>query len=114
MKKLLAAGILLGAMVLLVSPVSAQNLWRVNAQGEITLNGQLFQIKGGSWFGLEGREEPVMVDPNNPRGALMEQYIGNPWWAESGRTYDQIITEIKQMGFNTVRLPLVPQTLDAS
>ncbi|MBN2442523.1 MAG: cellulase family glycosylhydrolase [Spirochaetales bacterium] len=87
--------------------------WRVDDSGNITLNGQAFKIKGGSWFGLEGRHEPS-DDANNPSGAPMEQYIGNVWWAESGRTYEQDVQEIKQMGINTVRLPLVHQTLDAN
>ncbi|MBN1696166.1 MAG: cellulase family glycosylhydrolase, partial [Spirochaetales bacterium] len=104
--------LLLGAIVLLVSPVFAQQ-FRVNDQGTITLGGQAFQIKGGSWFGLEGRHEPS-DDPNNPSGAPMEMYMGNVWWAESGRTYEQDVREFAQMGFNVVRVPLVHQTLDAN
>ncbi|MBN2532202.1 MAG: cellulase family glycosylhydrolase [Spirochaetales bacterium] len=102
--------ILLGAIVLLVSPAFAQT-WRVNDQGDITLDGQVFRIKGGAWFGLEGRHEPS-DDPNNPSGAPMEMYIGNVWWASSNRTYEGDAQEFAQMGINTVRIPLVHQTLD--
>jgi aryl-phospho-beta-D-glucosidase BglC (GH1 family) len=87
--------------------------WRVDNEGNITLDGQVFRMQGGSWFGLEGRHEPS-DDPNNPSGAPMEQYVGNVWWAESGRTYEQDVQEFKQMGINVVRLPLVHQTLDAN
>jgi endoglucanase len=104
--------ILLGAIVLLVSPVFAQQ-WRVNDQGDITRDGQVFRIHGGSWFGLEGRHEPS-DDPNNPSGAPMEMYIGNVWWASSSRTYEQDAREFAQMGINVVRVPLVHQTLDAN
>jgi aryl-phospho-beta-D-glucosidase BglC (GH1 family) len=44
----------------------------------------------------------------------MEMYMGNVFWAASSRTYDQDISEFKAMGINTIRLPLVPQTLNAS
>jgi aryl-phospho-beta-D-glucosidase BglC (GH1 family) len=104
--------ILLGALVLLVSPVFAQT-WRVDDSGNITLDGQVFRIKGGSWFGLEGRHEPP-DDPNNPSGAPMEMYIGNVWWQPSNRTYQGDADEFASMGLNTVRLPLVHQTLDNS
>ena len=104
--------IVLGAIVLLVSPIFAQT-WRVDDQGNITLNGQPFKVKGGSWFGLEGRHEPSN-DPNNPSGAPMEQYMGNVWWAPSSRTYQQDAQEFAQMGLNTVRIPLVHQTLDSN
>jgi aryl-phospho-beta-D-glucosidase BglC (GH1 family) len=42
----------------------------------------------------------------------MEQYMGNVFWASSSRTYEQDIQEMKDMGFNLIRLPLAPQTLD--
>jgi endoglucanase len=87
--------------------------FRVDAQGNITLNGAIFHVRGGSWFGLQGRYEPAS-DSANPRGAPMEQYMGNVFWAPSGRTYDQDIAEFKAMGINVVRLPLVHQTLDAT
>ncbi|MBN2532201.1 MAG: cellulase family glycosylhydrolase, partial [Spirochaetales bacterium] len=50
--------------------------------------------------------------PNNPSGAPMEMYIGNVWWASSNRTYSGDAQEFAQMGLNTVRIPLVHQTLD--
>ncbi|HTP08698.1 MAG TPA: cellulase family glycosylhydrolase, partial [Anaerolineae bacterium] len=87
--------------------------FRVDAQGNITLNGAIFHVHGGSWFGLQGRYEPAS-DSANPRGAPMEQYMGNVFWAPSGRTYDQDIAEFKAMGINVVRLPLVHQTLDST
>jgi aryl-phospho-beta-D-glucosidase BglC (GH1 family) len=86
-------------------------VWRVDAQGNITRNGVIFRVKGGSWFGLQGRYE-IATDPTNPRGAPMEQYMGNVFWAPSGRTYAQDVTEMKNLGINLVRLPLVHQTLD--
>lgn len=89
----------------------AQNVWAVNDKGDITLNGQVFRIKGGSWFGLEGRHEEAN-DASNPSGAPMEMYIGNMFWNESGRTLAQDAVEIKNLGFNSIRLPVAPQTLD--
>jgi aryl-phospho-beta-D-glucosidase BglC (GH1 family) len=109
MKKVL---IVLAAMMLIASFAQAAQ-FRVNSSGVITVDGVPTQVKGGSWFGLEGRHEPS-DDPNNPSGAPMEMYMGNVWWAESGRTYDQDIQEFKSMGFNTIRLPIAPQTLNAS
>jgi aryl-phospho-beta-D-glucosidase BglC (GH1 family) len=103
--------LVLGALVLLVSQVFAANVWRVDSSGNITLNGTAFRVKGGSWFGLEGRHEPSN-DATNPSGAPMEMYMGNVFWAESGRTYDQDISEFKTMGINVVRLPVVPQGLN--
>lgn len=88
----------------------AANVWVVDAKGNITLNGAIFRVKGGSWFGLEGRHEPS-DDPTNPSGAPMEMYIGNMFWNESGRTLAQDALEIKNLGFNSVRIPLSPQTL---
>ncbi|KAB8142841.1 glycoside hydrolase family 5 protein [Chloroflexia bacterium SDU3-3] len=88
-------------------------VFRVNAQGQITKNGQIYQIRGGSWFGLQGRYEPAS-DSTNPRGAPMEQYIGNVWWAPSGRTITQDLNEMKALGINVIRLPLSHQTLDAN
>jgi aryl-phospho-beta-D-glucosidase BglC (GH1 family) len=92
-------------------------LFRVNAQGRITKNGTHFPVRCGSWFGLEGRHEPP-DDPTNPSGAPMEQYIGNTFWANgnagTGRTIAQTMSEIAGMGINVIRLPLVPQTLNAN
>ena len=48
----------------------------------------------------------------------MEQYIGNTFWANggagTGRTIQQTMQEIAGMGINVIRLPLVPQTLNAN
>lgn len=48
----------------------------------------------------------------------MELYIGNTTWSNggsgTGRTIQQTMTEITGMGINVVRLPVVPQTLDAN
>jgi endoglucanase len=106
------ATILLSSLGIRVSQVSAQTstVWRVDAQGNITKNGVIFRVKGGSWFGLEGRHEPSN-DPTNPSGAPMEQYMGNVFWQPSSRTYAQDAAEMKALGINLVRLPLVPQTL---
>lgn len=92
-------------------------VFRVDPTGRITKNGQAFPLRCGSWFGLEGRHEPSN-DPNNPSGAPMELYMGNTFWANggagTGRTIQQTMTEITGMGINVVRLPVVPQTLNAS
>jgi endoglucanase len=96
---------------------NANALFRVNTNGRITKNGQPFAVHCGSWFGLEGRHEPS-DDPTNPSGAAMEQYIGNTSWANggagTGRTIAQTMQEIAGMGINVIRLPLVPQTLNAN
>ncbi|CAG0935327.1 Endoglucanase C [Thermoflexales bacterium] len=101
------------AALAVTTTASTGGRFRVDAQGRITRYGVPIQIRGGSWFGLQGRYEPAS-DSANPRGAPMEQYMGNVFWAPSGRTYDQDIAEIKAMGINVVRLPLVHQTLDAT
>ncbi len=96
---------------------SANALFRVDSNGRITKNGAHFPVRCGSWFGLEGRHEPP-DDPTNPSGAPMEQYIGNTFWANgnsgTGRTIAQTMQEISGMGINVIRLPLVPQTLNAN
>ena len=109
MKKVLLVAAIM--TLIICATLSAANVWRVNSSGTITLNGSEFRVKGGSWFGLEGRYE-IPSDENNPRGAPMELYMGNVWWQSSNRTYDGDAREIKNMGFNVIRLPLVPQTLD--
>ncbi len=92
-------------------------VFRVDPTGRITKNGTVFPVRCGSWFGLEGRHEPS-DDPTNPSGAPMEQYIGNTFWANNnagtGRTIQQTMTEISGMGINVIRLPVVPQTLNAN
>jgi endoglucanase len=89
----------------------AANMWAVDPSGNITLNGSVFRIKGGSWFGLEGRAE-ASTDATNPRGSPMELYMGNVFWASTSRTIAGDAAEIKSMGFNCIRLPVVPQTLN--
>jgi aryl-phospho-beta-D-glucosidase BglC (GH1 family) len=91
--------------------------FRVDTTGRITKNGAVFPVHCGSWFGLEGRHEPPN-DPQNPNGAPMEQYLGNPFYANggagTGRTLQQTMVEIAGMGINMIRLPVVPQTLNAN
>ncbi len=112
-KSLIIKVILNAAILALIISTGAQaaNLWAVDSSGNITLNGTVFRVRGGSWFGLEGRYE-LSTDATNPRGAPMELYMGNVFWAPSSRTIAGDAIEIKNMGFNCVRLPLVPQTLD--
>jgi endoglucanase len=90
-------------------------VFRVDTSGRITKNGSVFPVHCGSWFGLEGRHEPPS-DPVNPNGAPMEQYLGNPFYANggagTGRTLQQTMSEIAGMGVNMIRLPVVPQTLN--
>jgi endoglucanase len=85
-------------------------VFRVDANGNITANGTAFRIKGGSWFGLQGRHEPS-TDSVNPGGAPLEQYMGNVFWNPTTRTYVQDVNEFKAMGINVVRIPVSPQTL---
>ena len=96
---------------------SGSTVWRLNTAGRITKNGTVFPVRCGNWFGLEGRHEPSN-DATNPSGAPMEQYIGNTFWANggagTGRTIAQTMQEISGMGINMIRLPLVPQTLNAN
>ena len=105
----------LAALGLPSSKASAQSqaVFRVDANGNITKNGTIFRVKGASWFGLQGRYEPAS-DTANPRGAPMEQYMGNVFWASTSRTYDSDIAEFKAMGINTIRLPVSHQTFNAS
>ena len=70
-------------------------------------------VNCGNWFGLEGRHEPSN-DGVNPSGAPMELYVGNTLWGATGRTIQQTMTEIKGMGMNVLRVPIAPQTLDAT
>ena len=97
--------------------IQTGNAFRVNAQGRITRNGTLLPFRCGSWFGLQGRYEPS-YDSVNPRGAPMELYMGNTFWANggqgTGRTVAGDLAEIKAAGINVVRFPIVHQTLDAN
>lgn len=86
--------------------------YRVNAQGKITDDGNVFDVQCGNWFGLEGQHEPSDAEVN-PGGAPLELYIGNMWWDEaSSRTISQTMQEIKDLGINMIRLPIAPQTLE--
>jgi endoglucanase len=104
------AALLAAFLSLMTGTAHALNVWAVDAKGNITLNGTAFRVKGGSWFGLEGRHEPSS-DPVNPSGAPMEMYLGNMSWSESGRTFEKDAADIKALGFNSVRIPVAPQTL---
>lgn len=84
-------------------------LFRVR-DGKITKNGNELPIHCGAWFGLEGQHEPK-GQPNGD-GAPMELYVGNMWWDNTGRTIEQTMQEITAKGFNVIRLPIAPQTLD--
>ncbi len=92
-------------------------LFRVNANGRVTKNGTLFPVHCGAWFGMEGRHEPSN-DQDNPRGAPMEQYVGNSFFANggsgTGRTIAQTMSQIAGMGINVIRVPLVPQMFQAN
>jgi aryl-phospho-beta-D-glucosidase BglC (GH1 family) len=90
---------------------TTQGMFRVNDAGVITKNGAELPIRCGAWFGLEGQHEPPDAE-YNPGGAPLELYVGNMWWNPTGRTIQQTMTEIKAQGFNVVRLPIAPQTLD--
>jgi aryl-phospho-beta-D-glucosidase BglC (GH1 family) len=108
-----AGAILLSAVAIPMSQVRAAGtpvVFRVDSSGQITANGTAIRIKGGSWFGLQGRHEPS-TDSVNPGGAPLEQYMGNVFWNPSTRTYVQDVNEIKAMGINVVRIPVSPQTL---
>ena len=85
--------------------------YRVDASGNITEDGTVFNVRCGNWFGLEGQHEPPDAE-HNPDGAPMELYVGNMWWANTGRDIQQTMDEIKELGINMIRLPIAPQTLD--
>jgi endoglucanase len=111
----LAITILIAVLALVIAMVPAKaagtpTVFRVDASGNITANGTAIRIKGGSWFGLQGRHEPS-TDQTNPSGAPLEQYMGNVFWASSSRTYAGDAAEFKAMGINVVRVPVSPQTL---
>ncbi|WP_437774767.1 glycoside hydrolase family 5 protein [Sorangium sp. So ce1097] len=79
--------------------------------GRLTDNGTEFQVRGGNWFGLEGQDD---LD----RPGAMELFIGSMWWAENGapRTIEKTMKELtgSDLKFNTIRLPIAPQTLVAN
>jgi len=83
-------------------------IFRVNSSGQVTHNGVPFQVRGGNWFGLEGQDDLA-------RPGAMELYIGAVSWASSSdkRSIATTMAEIQSSGlkFNTIRLPVAPQTL---
>ena len=93
------------------SSSSGGGVFRVDATGNITKNGEVLPVRCGNWFGLEGQHEPSDAE-NNPGGAPLELYVGNMWWVDSGRTIQQTMSEITAQGINMVRLPIAPQTLN--
>jgi aryl-phospho-beta-D-glucosidase BglC (GH1 family) len=99
------------------STSGGDTVFRVNQNGRITKNGDVLPVRCGNWFGLEGRHEPSN-DATNPGGAPMELYVGNVFWANggagTGRTIQQTMSEITAKGINMIRLPVVPQTLNAN
>ncbi|WP_438003916.1 cellulase family glycosylhydrolase [Sorangium sp. So ce321] len=76
--------------------------------GRLTDNGTEFQVRGGNWFGLEGQDDLE-------RPGAMELFIGSMWWAENSapRTIEKTMKELTSsaLKFNTIRLPIAPQTL---
>jgi hypothetical protein len=82
--------------------------FRVNAAGKFTADGVAFQMRGGNWFGLEGQDDLQ-------RPGAMELYIGSVFWADPSnqRTIAKTMQEITAapLSFNTIRLPVAPQTL---
>ncbi|MBN2529292.1 MAG: glycoside hydrolase family 5 protein [Deltaproteobacteria bacterium] len=96
-----------------ITDLTTPGQYRVDKNGNITDGGSRFNVRCGNWFGLEGQHEPPDA-ANNPGGAPMELYMGNMWWNESGRTIQQTMTEIKELGINMIRFPIAPQTLDPS
>ena len=42
----------------------------------------------------------------------MEMYMGNVFWNSSNRTLAKDAAEIKNLGFNCIRMPVAPQTLN--
>ncbi|WP_437603196.1 cellulase family glycosylhydrolase [Sorangium sp. So ce590] len=85
--------------------------FRVNPDnGRLMADGTEFQVRGGNWFGLEGQDD---LD----RPGAMELFIGSMWWAENSapRTIEKTMEELKSsnLKFNTIRLPIAPQTLVA-
>ena len=99
------------------TPVTGDGLFRVDDTGNITKAGEIMPMNCVSWFGLEGQFEPKDA-ANNAGGAPMELYVGNMWWANSsegtGRTIEQTMQEIVAQGINVIRVPIAPQTLDAT
>ncbi|MFC1642531.1 glycoside hydrolase family 5 protein [Myxococcota bacterium] len=86
-----------------------EGAFRVNVQtGRVVHNGSEFQVRGASWFGLEGQDDLQ-------RPGAMELYIGAVSWADQGnkRTLETTMQEIQTspLALNTIRLPIAPQCL---
>ncbi|WP_437284547.1 glycoside hydrolase family 5 protein [Sorangium sp. So ce406] len=79
--------------------------------GRLTQDGTAIQVRGGNWFGLEGQDDLE-------RPGAMELFIGSMWWAENNapRTIEMTMKELTSsaLKFNTIRLPIAPQTLVAN
>ena len=82
--------------------------FRVDSQsGRLMHNGAPLQVRGGSWFGLEGQDDLQ-------RPGAMELYIGSVFWADPSnmRTIEETMQEVgSSMNLNTIRVPLAPQCL---
>ena len=96
---------------------SINGTFRINESGNLTKSGEVLPMNCVNWFGLEGQHEPKDA-ANNADGAPMELYMGNMWWANesegTGRTVEQTMQEIVAKGAKVIRLPIAPQTLDAT
>lgn len=89
-------------------PSGIPGKFRVNEEGRVTVDGRVIQVRGGNWFGLEGQDD-------NDRPGAMELFIGSVFWSEANekRTIKKTMDELKsELTFNTIRLPIAPQTLD--
>ncbi|XYH93850.1 cellulase family glycosylhydrolase [Sorangium sp. So ce1128] len=91
------------------SPAGKFRVKREN--GRLTVDGAEIQVRGGNWFGLEGQDD---LD----RPGAMELFIGSMWWAMNSapRTIEKTMQELtsSNLKFNTIRLPIAPQTLVAN
>ncbi|WP_437874628.1 glycoside hydrolase family 5 protein [Sorangium sp. So ce513] len=78
--------------------------------GRLTADGVEFQVRGGNWFGLEGQDD---LD----RPGAMELFIGSMWWSNATpRTIEDTMKDLtgSDLKFNTIRVPIAPQTLVAN
>ncbi|WP_437338638.1 glycoside hydrolase family 5 protein [Sorangium sp. So ce394] len=84
--------------------------FRVNPEnGRVMIDGVDTQVRGGNWFGLEGQDDLE-------RPGAMELFIGSMSWVTTTRTIADTMKELtsSDLKFNTIRLPIAPQTLDAA
>lgn len=86
---------LLLMIIPLLSPTHAADTgyWHTNENKIVNENGQVVRITGVNWFGME-------TDSYGPHGL----------WA---RNYKEMIDQIKQLGYNTIRLPFSNQMLES-